>query len=106
LQVLTDMGSDHCAAQLCCANLLLLQAAICFCVSRQLVVVCQVLPEDCQYLEFVKILYLANQVVLQVQYAQLRTQLPDQLNCLNILLVQGHLFQVGQHVLIMFCPLQ
>jgi hypothetical protein len=43
------------------------------------------------HLELVKVLDLADQVVLQVQYAQLWAQLPYKLDCLNVLLMQGNL---------------
>lgn len=45
-------------------------------------------------LQFVEILNLADEVVLQIQNTQLGTQLANKLDDLNVLLVQGHLFQI------------
>jgi hypothetical protein len=50
--------------------------------------------KGCPHLELVEVLYLADEVVLQVQYPQLGAQLTQQLDGLNVLLVQGHLLQV------------
>lgn len=58
------------------------------------------------YLELVQVLYLGDQVVLEVEYAQPRAQVAQELNPLNALLVQGHLLQRRQQPLVVLRTLR
>ena len=53
-----------------------------------------------------KILYDTDNVVLQVKNLQLPADISYELNILDILLMQCYFLQIGEHPLIVLCPLR
>lgn len=62
--------------------------------------------EVLQLLQPMQVLNLPDQVVLQVQDAQVPADVAEQLNALDALLVERHLLQRSNHALVVFRPLR
>ena len=52
-----------------------------------------------------QVLHFADDIALEIKYFQVATELTNQLNLLDALLVQGDLLQGGQYSLVMLGPL-